>query len=111
MGELSLNEAAVPLLFYFPVKIAETFCFKEFLNGDFQAIADLFDGGNGGAVVSPAYYIVQCGLGYSADVRQAVYSNLFLLTQFLYAEPGCLTDVHFYLSLNLFYKIILPILS
>lgn len=53
---------------------------EEILNGNTKPITQLFDGGDGRAVIAPANDIVHSGLGHTASGTQSVYGNILLLT-------------------------------
>ena len=54
---------------------------EKFLNGDTQAVTQLFDGGDGRAVIAPANDIVHGGLGHAAPGTQSIDGNILFLTQ------------------------------
>lgn len=70
--------------------------FKEFLNGDTETVAQLLNGGNGGAAVPTADDVIDGGLGYAAHVAQLVDGQIPLPAQIQNAQPHCFTDVHRY---------------
>lgn len=53
---------------------------KEVLNGDLQAITNLFDGGNRGSMIPSRYDIVEGRLGDAAHIRQLIDGDAALLT-------------------------------
>ena len=53
---------------------------EKFFDGDTQTITQLFDGGDGGAVITPADNIVDGGLGDTADSTKFVDGNIRFLT-------------------------------
>ena len=78
------------LLLQFPEQIG----MEKVLNGNAQAITELFDGGNGGAVVPPADDIVHSGLGDAAHTAQTVDGNIPFPTQFQNPLFDRLANIH-----------------
>ena len=54
---------------------------KKFLNGDAQAVAQFFDGGDGGAVVAATDNVIHCGLGDTAHAAELVNRKIFFLAE------------------------------
>lgn len=67
---------------------------EEFGDGDFQAVADFLDGGDGGGVVAAADDIIEGGLGDAADERQAVDGDLAFLAKLQNPLAYRLSDGH-----------------
>lgn len=55
---------------------------KKINNGNTESVTQFFDGGNGGAVISPADNIVYGGLCYAAPCTKSVDGNITFLAQF-----------------------------
>ena len=53
---------------------------EKLLNGDTQAVTQLFDGRDGGAAVAPADDVIDGGLRDTAHVAQLVDGDVLLLT-------------------------------
>lgn len=54
---------------------------EEILNGNAKPITQLFDSGDGRAVIAPADDIVHGGLGHTAPGTQGIDGNILFLTQ------------------------------
>lgn len=54
---------------------------EEILNGNAKPVTQLFDGGDGRAVIAPANDIVHGGLGHPASGTQSIDGNILFLTQ------------------------------
>ena len=68
------------LLFYFRFYVSEQIIIEEVNDRDPQAVAQLLQRGDGGAVVSAADHIVHGGLRDAADRAQLVNSQVSLCT-------------------------------
>ena len=66
---------------------------EEITDVNLQAVADLFDGGNGGAVVSSADDIIKGGLRNAGECCHTVDGYVVLGAQFQYALARCLADI------------------
>ena len=69
------------VLLEFLIQIPEQVGIKELLDGNSQAIAKLFDGGNGGTPIAATDNIVHSGLGNTAHGAQLVDGNVLLPAQ------------------------------
>lgn len=67
---------------------------KEFAQGDIQPVAQLFDGGHGGAVVAPAGDVTDGGRRDAAKVCQLVWRNPPLAAKGVNACPDRFTDIY-----------------
>ena len=83
-------------LFDLLLQISKELGVEEILDGDSQAVAQLFDGGYRCAVVPAADDIVKRGLGDPAHGAQFIDGNVPLTAQFQDALLDCLTDIHRY---------------
>lgn len=66
------------ILLEFLIQIPEQVRIKELLDGNSQAITELFDGGNGGAPVAATDDVVHGGLGDTTHGAQLIDGNIFL---------------------------------
>ena len=71
-------QAGFFILLEFLVQIPEQIGIKELLDGNSQAITELFDGGNGGAPIAATNNVVDRGLGDTAHGAQLVDGNILL---------------------------------
>lgn len=83
-------------LFDLLLQISKELGVEEILDGDSKPVAELFDGGYGGAVVPAADDVVQRGLGDPAHGAQLIDGDFPLTTQFQDAFLDRLTDIHRY---------------
>ena len=67
-------------LFHFRFYVLEQIIIEEVNDRDSQAVAQLLQRGNGGAVVASSNHIVNSGLGNAADRAQLVNSQVSLCT-------------------------------
>lgn len=67
---------------------------KKLLDGDSQTITQLFDGGNGGAVIPSADNVVDGRLGDAAETAQLIDGNIPLPAQLQNPRLYRFTDVH-----------------
>ena len=74
--------------------MTEQFTVKKFFKGDTQTVAQLFDGGDGGAVVASADDIVDGGLSDAADAAEFIDGNVLLPAELYDALFYRLADIH-----------------
>ena len=67
---------------------------KELPDRDTQSVAQLFYGGNGGAVVSAADNVVDGGLRYAAEAAEPVDGQAVLPAQLQDTLSDCFADIH-----------------
>ena len=95
-------------LFDFLLQILEQRRVEKVLNGDLQAIADLFDGVDLGILIVASHDVAQCGLGNSTYQGQAIDGNQILSTQIQYSLADGFTYGHDispnFIRLTSFYK-------
>ena len=84
------------LLFHFLLQIGKQIRCEKFLYGDPEAIAQLFDGGDGGAVIASADDVVDCGLGDAADVAEFVDGQILLVAELGNSPSDGFTYTHGY---------------
>ena len=71
-------QAGFFVLLEFLIQIPEQVGIKELRDSNSQAIAKLFDGGNGGAPIAATNNVVDRGLGDTAHGAQLVDGNILL---------------------------------
>ena len=74
-------QAGFFILLEFLIQIPEQVRIKELLDGNSQAITELFNGGNGGAPIAATDDVVHGGLGDTAHGAQFVDRNVLLPAQ------------------------------
>ena len=76
------------------LQILEEGAVEKLQDGDFQSVADFFDGSHGCGVVPAADDVVQCGLGQPAHSAELVHGQIPLLTQLQYPYSHRFADTH-----------------
>ena len=81
-------------LMYFLFQTAKQRAVKKRFNGDAQTIAQLLNGGDGGAVIAPADDVVDGGLRHTAQCAQFVNGDVFGFAQLQYAQSNRFANGH-----------------
>ena len=81
-------------LFDLLLKRVEKLGVEKVKDSDLQAVADLFYGGNGCAVISAANNVIEGGLRNAAQRCQLINGNAPCGTQLQYALACCFSDIH-----------------
>lgn len=85
---------AVFCLFQFLFQTPEQRGMEKLFDGDAQPVAQLLDGGHGGAAVAAADDVVHRGLGHAAHAAQLIDGEVPLPAQFQNAFSHRFTNVH-----------------
>lgn len=82
------------VLLYFLFKIEKNVAVEEVNYRDIESVADLFDGGNGGAIIPSADDIIKCGLCDAGDGGEFVDGDVALVAERFYAKLYRFADRH-----------------